>query len=230
MRHGSEPFAIAPSDRIITGVRYVSAIRAASTATSKQSDGDCGAITATGDSPLRPYSACSRSACSVLVGRPVDGPPRCTSTTSSGSSVITREADGLGLQRDAGAGGAGDAERTAVGRADCRADAGDLVLGLEGQDVEVLVLGQLVQDVRRRRDRVAAEHHLDVGELTGRDDAVGQRGVARDLPVLTGLQLGRATPRRWCRTPRWSRRSSSRPSAPARWPRRYRACGRTSRG
>ncbi len=60
------------------------------------------------------------------------------------------QADGLRLQRDAGARRAGDAERAAVGRADRRADAGDLVLGLEGQDVEVLVLGQLVQDVRRR--------------------------------------------------------------------------------
>jgi hypothetical protein len=33
--------------------------------------------------------ACNRSACSVFVGNPVDGPPRCTSITSSGSSVIT---------------------------------------------------------------------------------------------------------------------------------------------
>ncbi len=65
------------------------AIRAASSAASKQSPGDCGATIGTGDSPLRPNIACSRSACSVLVGRPVDGPPRCTSTTSSGSSIIT---------------------------------------------------------------------------------------------------------------------------------------------
>ena len=43
----------------------------------------------TGASPLRPNIACSRSACSVLVGSPVDGPPRCTSMTSSGSSIIT---------------------------------------------------------------------------------------------------------------------------------------------
>ena len=42
-----------------------------------------------GASPLRPNMDCSRSACSVLVGRPVDGPPRCTSTTSSGSSSAT---------------------------------------------------------------------------------------------------------------------------------------------
>ncbi|SKV12565.1 Uncharacterised protein [Mycobacteroides abscessus subsp. abscessus] len=58
-------------------------------AMSKQSEGERGASTAMGDSPLRPYRACNRSACSVLVGRPVDGPPRCTSMTSSGSSVIT---------------------------------------------------------------------------------------------------------------------------------------------
>ena len=30
----------------------------------------------TGASPLRPYIACNRSDCSVLVGSPVDGPPR----------------------------------------------------------------------------------------------------------------------------------------------------------
>ncbi len=65
------------------------AIRAASRAASKQSPGDCGATIGTGASPLRPNIACSRSACSVLVGSPVDGPPRCTSITSSGSSVIT---------------------------------------------------------------------------------------------------------------------------------------------
>ena len=64
-------------------------MRAASSAASKQSPGDCGATIGTGDSPLRPNIAWSRSACSVLVGRPVDGPPRWTSITSSGSSVIT---------------------------------------------------------------------------------------------------------------------------------------------
>ena len=42
-----------------------------------------------GDSPCRPYIAWSRSACSVLVGNPVDGPPRWMSTISSGSSRLT---------------------------------------------------------------------------------------------------------------------------------------------
>ena len=48
-----------------------------------------GAITATGDSPFRPYSAISRSACSVLVGMPVDGPARWMSQMISGSSTET---------------------------------------------------------------------------------------------------------------------------------------------
>ena len=70
-------------------MRYVVAIRQASIAASKQSDGDRGATIGTGDSPLRPNIACSRSDCSVLVGSPVDGPPRWTSTTTSGSSSDT---------------------------------------------------------------------------------------------------------------------------------------------
>jgi hypothetical protein len=42
-------------------------------------------------------------------------------------------------------------------RADGGGDAGDLVLGLERADAEVLVLRELVQDVGGRGDRVAAE-------------------------------------------------------------------------
>ena len=74
---------------MITGVRYLVAIRTASSAMSKQSDGVAGATTATGDSPFRPYSAISRSACSVLVGMPVDGPARWMSQMISGSSTDT---------------------------------------------------------------------------------------------------------------------------------------------
>ena len=68
-----------------------------------------------------------------------------------------READGLGLQRQAGAGGRGHAERAREGRTEGGADAGDLVLGLEGRDAERLVLAELVEDVGRRRDRVGPE-------------------------------------------------------------------------
>ena len=70
-------------------MRYVSAMRAASIATSKQSDGVAGASTGTGDSELRPKSTISRSACSGFVGIPVEGPARWMSSTSSGSSSMT---------------------------------------------------------------------------------------------------------------------------------------------
>src|SRR5215813_12158705 len=72
---------------MITGVRYLTAILVASRAVVKQSPGVAGASTTSGDSPLRPYRAMSRSACSVLVGMPVDGPARWMSQTIRGSST-----------------------------------------------------------------------------------------------------------------------------------------------
>ena len=57
-----------------TGVRYVSAIRHASSVASKQSPGVAAATTGTGDSEFRPNITFSRSPCSGLVGIPVDGP------------------------------------------------------------------------------------------------------------------------------------------------------------
>ncbi len=58
-------------------------------ATSKQWLGLRGARMGSGASPWRPYMAMSRSACSVLVGSPVEGPPRWMSMISSGSSRLT---------------------------------------------------------------------------------------------------------------------------------------------
>ncbi len=86
---GSEPLARKPSESRITGVRYFTAMRAASIAASKQCTGLIAATTGSGASPCRPNRAMFRSAASVLVGRPVDGPPRWMSTISSGSSTET---------------------------------------------------------------------------------------------------------------------------------------------
>src|SRR6516164_1140317 len=68
---------------------YLVANLAAWIAMSKHSAGVAGARMATGDSLLRPNMAWSRSACSVLVGRPVEGPPRWMSQMTTGISVIT---------------------------------------------------------------------------------------------------------------------------------------------
>src|ERR1051326_3343633 len=68
---------------------YLNASRTASIAMWKQSAGVAGATTIAGHSPFLPQTAWNRSACSVLVGNPVDGPPRCTLTITSGNSVMT---------------------------------------------------------------------------------------------------------------------------------------------
>ena len=99
-----------------------------------------GATIGTGASPLRPNIACSRSDCSVLVGRPVEGPPRWTSTTTSGSSRQTARPIVSALSARPGPRWSVTAERAAVGGAERGADAGDLVLGLEGPYAEVLAL------------------------------------------------------------------------------------------
>ena len=73
----------------MTGTMYLMAMRLASSAIQKQSPGDDGASTGIGASEFRPKRACSKSACSVFVGRPVDGPPRWMSQMTSGSSTAT---------------------------------------------------------------------------------------------------------------------------------------------
>ena len=103
-----------------------------------------------GLSPLRPKRTCSRSDCSVFVGRPVLGPPRWMLAMTSGSSrTIARFIASLFRQMP-GPLVAGDRESAAKGGADRGADGGDLILGLEGAHVEVLQRRQLVQDVAGR--------------------------------------------------------------------------------
>ena len=79
-----------------------------------------------------------------------------------------RQPHRLRLEGHAGTAGGGDGEVPAVGGADGRADAGDLVLGLQGAHAEALVLRQLVEDVGRGGDRVRAEEQRQVGELARR--------------------------------------------------------------
>ena len=66
------------------------------------------------------------------------------------------------------------------------ADAGDLVLGLEGGHAEPLVLAQLVQHVGGRGDRVGAQEQRQPGLPGAGDQPVRQGQVAGDLPVAPG--------------------------------------------
>ena len=66
------------------------------------------------------------------------------------------QTDGFGLEGDAGAAGAGCAQRAAEAGADGGTDGGDFVLGLECADAEMFLGGKIVQDVAGGRDRIAA--------------------------------------------------------------------------
>ena len=151
-----------------------------------------------------------RSAASVLVGSPVDGPPRWMSIEQERQLQRDGEAGGLALQRHTRPAGGGDTEVPGKRRAERHAGSGDLVFGLHGAHAEVLVLGQLVQDVAGRGDRVAAEEHRQLGQLTGGDQTPRQRNVAGDVGVLARRQRRRLDLEADGRTARWCRRSCSR--------------------
>ena len=162
-------------------MRYSIAMRAASMAASKQSDGDCGAMTGTGDSPLRPNIACSRSDCSVLVGRPVDGPPRCTSTMISGSSRETARPIASDLSATPGP----DVVVTPSAPPYAAPMAAPMpAISSSAWKVvtpNVWFLAQLVQDVRRRGDRVRAEEQRQPGTAATRRSG---RSASAGLPVM----------------------------------------------
>ena len=133
------------------------AMRAASMATSKQ----CGRAVGGHDRQRRLAVAAVHG---HAAGRPArswwaarwTGPPRWMSMTTSGSSRLTARPMVSALRARPGPAGGGDAQVAAEGGAERGADAGDLVLGLQGAHAEVLVLGQLVEDVRGRGDGVAS--------------------------------------------------------------------------
>src|SRR4029434_5604606 len=106
-----------------------------------------------------------RSACSVFVGMPVDGPARWMFRTTRGSSAVTArpmpsllsaipgplaavvpigpandvphgEATARAREIDTGTARGGDADGPAERGADGRGDGGDLVLGLDGPHAE----------------------------------------------------------------------------------------------
>jgi hypothetical protein len=126
----------------------------------------------------------------VLVGMPVDGPARWTSTTTRGSSTITARPIASLLSAMPGPDVAVSAHRAAVRRADGGADRRDLVLGLERLDAEVLVARQLVEDVARRGDRVRPVEQVALASFDG---ATKPSAVA-SLPVMLRYVPGASAP------------------------------------
>ena len=136
-----------------------------------------------GDSPWRPYIASSRSACSVLVGRPVDGPPRCTSTMQHRQLEADRRARSpRDLRSTPGPLVRGHRQRARERRADRDAAAAISSSACKRLDAEVLELRQLVQDVGGRRDRIAARRTSGSFGLLRRRRPARRR--APTLPVM----------------------------------------------
>ena len=75
--------------------------------------------------------------------------------------------------------------------ADGHAGSADLVFGLQRADTEVLVPRELVEDVRRRRDRVRRVGDRELAALRGGDQAVGEGDVAGDVAIAPRRQVGR---------------------------------------
>ena len=176
-------------------MRYLTAIRTASIAVSKQSDGDWAA--------MHRHRRLAVAAEHHLQQVGLLGLGRHPGARAGALDVDHdqrqlghhAEPDGLGLERDARAGGGGHPEVAGEAGAQGGAHAGDLVLGLEGGDAEALVLAQLVQHVRGRGDRVGAEEQRQPGLAGGGDQPVRQREVARDLPVAARPASGPGPPR-----------------------------------
>ena len=119
-------------------------MRAASMAQSKQSEGVDAAITGSGDSPWRPYSAISRSAASVLVGMPVEGPAPDVHHHER-QLVRHGKPDRLGLQVHPRAARGRHAELARERGAERHVHCRDLVLRLDRAHAELVVARQRVQ-------------------------------------------------------------------------------------
>ena len=172
-------------------MRYSIARRAASNAASKQSPGVAGASTGSGDSPWRPCSACSRSDCSVFVGMPVEGPARCTSTTTSGSSSIAARPIVSAFRSIPGPLVAvtprwpPKAAPSAIPAAAISSSAWIV------RDARAVVARELVQQLRGGRDRIAREQQRQAALHGGGDQPERGRRRAVDLAVGAGRDVGR---------------------------------------
>ena len=113
---------------------------------------------------------------------PVEGPPRITSTTTTGTSAATARPMRLGHQRESRAGGRRQRGHAAVRRADRHVDRGQLVLGLQQRAAD---LGQRrrhpFEQLGRRRDRIGGDE-----AHAAADRAVARGLVAADQPALAG--------------------------------------------
>ena len=164
------------------------------------------ATTGSGDSPWRPYSASSRSACLGLRGHARSRARRAARRRSPAAARASRARPIVSAFRSMpGPLVAVTPRLPAEGGAERHVGGGDLVLGLNRAHAEPLVARQLVEQLGRGRDRVAGEE--------------------QPQPAAARWRRSARAPSRWCRS-RCGRCRAGR--APAR-PRSARPAARPSR-
>ena len=99
-----------------------------------------------------------------------------------------RQVDGFAFQADSRAAGAGNRKRSAESRPDGRTHGGNLVLVLDSPHVQMLQLGQLVEQVAGRSNRVGTVDQRLAGQARRRGEAKRGGLVPIDNPV--GARLG----------------------------------------
>ena len=165
MRHAELPLAMNASVRRMTGV-ITMAMRAASKAIWKQFAGLTAARTQSGDSAVAAEEGLKQVGLLCFAGRPAEGPPRCTSITTSGSSAITARPIPSGLQCETGTGSRGHREVSGIACADGGAYSGDFILHLDSLHTP-------------RSLRFASSWRISVAELW---DSFRGRGAGRSSP------------------------------------------------
>ena len=175
----------------MTGVRYVMAIRAASSVGVEAVGGRLGGEDDEGRLAVAPVHGLQQVRLLGLRGQAGRRSGALDVDDDERQLGHDAQSDRLHLEGESRAGRRGDTEVAAVRGTERRADPGDLVLGLERDDALRLVLAELVEDVGGGRDGVAAEEQRHPRLARGDHEAVRGGGVAVDLSVLTGGHRGR---------------------------------------
>ena len=134
-----------------------------------------------------------RSACSVLVGMPVEGPPRCTLTMTSGSSAMT--ARPIISDLSARPGPEVVVHAMAPPKAAPMAEPMPAISSSAWNVTTFISLKyeRVLQDLGGGRDGIAADEDLAAGELGGDGEAERSGAVAGDVPVGPGLSFAAGT-------------------------------------
>ena len=98
----------------------------------------------------------------------------------------------LAFERQTGTRGGGHGEVAGIGGTDRGADAGDLILGLHRLHAQILALGQLFEDDRRRRNGIRTAEERQTGLLGSGAEAPCRSHVAVDRTIGSLFQLCRS--------------------------------------